>query len=65
MCAELQSGKRARLLVGFSSLGPKARNYSVLAIDAAFRYPQDYNYFIQNVRLQLSLTNTIFLISCA
>ena len=54
MYAELQSGKRARLLVGFASLGPKARNYSVLAIDANFRYPQDYNYFIQNVCLHIS-----------
>jgi len=34
------------LLVGFRNKGEKT--FVVETIDASFRYPQDYNYFIQN-----------------
>ena len=38
-----------RLLVGFTNKG--AGEFVVESMEASFRYPQDYSFFLQNVRL--------------
>lgn len=43
---ELPAGKRVELLVGFTNKG--AIDYVVEKIDASFRYPMDYSFYIQN-----------------
>ena len=45
---DLYPGKLTRFLVGFANTGEK--EFVVESIGASFRYPQDYSYFIQNVR---------------
>jgi len=43
---DLPAGKLVRILVGLTNNGN--RDFVVETIDAAFRYPQDYTYYIQN-----------------
>ncbi|XP_066934887.1 translocon-associated protein subunit alpha-like [Clytia hemisphaerica] len=43
---DLPAGKPLHLLVGLQNKGEK--EFTIQTIDASFRYPQDYNYFIQN-----------------
>jgi translocon-associated protein subunit alpha len=43
---ELIAGKLTRLLVGARNNG--TQNYVVESIDGSLRYPQDFNYYIQN-----------------
>lgn len=43
---ELPAGKLVEFLVGFTNKG--SDDFLVEAIDASFRYPQDFNYVIQN-----------------
>jgi len=43
---DLPAGKPLHILVGFKNKGEK--DFIVQTLDASFRYPQDYNYFIQN-----------------
>jgi len=43
---DLPAGKPLHLLVGLKNKGEK--DFIIETIDASFRYPQDYNYFIQN-----------------
>ena len=45
----LPAGSIANVLVGFKNTGKS--NFIVNAMEASFRYPQDFNYFIQNVSL--------------
>jgi len=45
---DLPAGKTVKLLVGFSNKG--SQDFTVDSMDAAFRYPQDYSFYIQNVR---------------
>ena len=42
----MPAGKPLHLLVGLKNNGDK--DFIVQTLDASFRYPQDYNYFIQN-----------------
>jgi len=42
----LAAGSIANVLVGFKNTGKS--NFHVNAMEASFRYPQDFNYFIQN-----------------
>jgi len=43
---ELPSGKNVRLLVGFTNKGDG--EFVVESMEASFRYPQDYSFFLQN-----------------
>lgn len=43
---ELPAGEPVKVLVGFRNTGQK--DFIVESMDAAFRYPQDYSYYIQN-----------------
>jgi len=43
---ELPAGKQVRILVGFTNKGES--DFEVESMEAAFRYPQDFNYFMQN-----------------
>jgi len=43
---EFPAGKMVRFIVGFKNNGDK--EFVVETMDAAFRYPQDYSYYIQN-----------------
>ncbi|KAK2154343.1 hypothetical protein LSH36_270g02015 [Paralvinella palmiformis] len=42
----LPAGKEVKFLVGFANKG--ATKFVVESMDAAFRYPQDYSFYIQN-----------------
>lgn len=44
--ADLPAGHLVKLLVGFTNKGDQ--DFVVETMDAAFRYPQDYSFFIQN-----------------
>ena len=44
---DLPAGQTVKLLVGFSNKG--SQDFIVESMDAAFRYPQDYSFYIQNV----------------
>lgn len=44
--AELPAGKLVEFLVGFTNNGDK--DFTLDAIDASFRYPMDFSFFIQN-----------------
>ena len=46
---DFPAGKLVEVLVGFRNKGSK--DFIVQTMDASFRYPQDYSYYIQNVRL--------------
>lgn len=43
---DLPSGEIVRFLVGFKNNGEK--EFTVTSLEASFRYPQDYTFFIQN-----------------
>jgi len=43
---ELPAGKQVRILVGFTNKG--SNDFTVESMEAAFRYPQDFNFFLQN-----------------
>lgn len=43
---DLPAGEQVKLLVGFTNKG--SVDFVVDSMDASFRYPQDYNFFIQN-----------------
>ncbi|XP_052061189.1 translocon-associated protein subunit alpha-like [Mytilus californianus] len=43
---DLPAGKLVRFLVGFTNKGDK--KFTLESLGASFRYPQDYNFFIQN-----------------
>lgn len=43
---DLYAGKLVRFLVGFTNKGDK--KFTLETLGASFRYPQDYNFFIQN-----------------
>jgi len=45
--SDLPAGKEVKFLVGFANKG--ATKFVVESMDAAFRYPQDYSFYIQNV----------------
>ena len=45
---DLPAGEQVVFLVGFTNVGDK--DFVVESLDASFRYPQDYSFFIQNVR---------------
>jgi len=44
---DLPAGKEVRFLVGFTNKG--SSDFIIESMDAAFRYPQDYSFYIQNV----------------
>lgn len=46
LIAELPAGKLVEFLVGFTNNGDK--DFILDAIDASFRYPMDFNFYIQN-----------------
>ncbi|GFN92251.1 translocon-associated protein subunit alpha [Plakobranchus ocellatus] len=43
---ELPAGKQVRILVGFTNKGNV--DFNVESMEASFRYPQDYSFFLQN-----------------
>ncbi|GFS25510.1 translocon-associated protein subunit alpha [Elysia marginata] len=43
---ELPAGKQVRILVGFTNKGKV--DFTVESMEASFRYPQDYSFFLQN-----------------
>ena len=47
LCVDLPAGQPVKLLVGFFNKGTNV--FFVESMDAAFRYPQDYSFYIQNV----------------
>ena len=44
---DFPAGHTVKFLVGFSNKGSK--EFIIDTMDAAFRYPQDYSFYIQNV----------------
>jgi len=59
MATDLPAGKTVKLLVGFTNKG--SQDFVVDSMDAAFRYPQDYSFYIQNVRaVHCSIMSFIF-----
>ncbi|ESP02607.1 hypothetical protein LOTGIDRAFT_138147, partial [Lottia gigantea] len=44
--SELPAGRLVRILVGFTNNGDK--DFTVESMDASFRYPQDYSFYLQN-----------------
>lgn len=46
LSTELPAGKLVEFLVGFTNNGDK--DFVLDAIDASFRYPMDFNFYIQN-----------------
>ena len=42
-----KAGRVVKLLMGFSNNGEQ--DFIVESMEASFRYPQDYSFFIQNV----------------
>lgn len=51
---DLPAGHAVKLLIGFSNKG--SQDFVVDSMDAAFRYPQDYSFYIQNVRTAAYMT---------
>ena len=51
---ELPAGKHVRLLVGFTNKGEG--EFLVESMEASFRYPQDYSFFLQNVSCNIYFT---------
>lgn len=49
--SELPAGEMVKVLVGFHNKGDN--DFIVESMDAAFRYPQDYSYYIQNVSFNI------------
>ena len=47
--ANLPAGSVASVIVGFKNNGKT--DFQVNSMEASFRYPQDFNYFIQNVSI--------------
>jgi translocon-associated protein subunit alpha len=45
--SDFAAGQTVKFLVGFSNKGQA--DFVVDTMDAAFRYPQDYSFYIQNV----------------
>jgi translocon-associated protein subunit alpha len=45
---EFTAGEPVEVLVGFRNKG--SRQYNITFIDASFNFPQDFSYYIQNVR---------------
>jgi translocon-associated protein subunit alpha len=45
---DLPAGRLVKMLVGFYNNGTSG--FLVQSIDGAFRYPQDFSYYIQNVK---------------
>lgn len=43
---ELPAGKQVRIMVGFTNKG--SSEFQVDSMEASFRYPQDYSFFLQN-----------------
>jgi len=43
---QLPAGKPINALIGFTNKGLK--EFTIQTLDASFRYPQDYNYYVQN-----------------
>lgn len=53
---EFPANEIVRFLVGFSNKG--SQEFTVQSLEASFRYPQDFQFFIQNV------SDTVCCISC-
>ncbi len=51
---ELPAGVMVKFLVGFYNKGDK--DFIVETLDASFRYPMDYTFYIQNVETDLVLS---------
>ncbi len=51
---ELPAGVMVKFLVGFYNKGDK--DFIVETLDASFRYPMDYTFYIQNVEKDLVLS---------
>ena len=47
----MPAGALVKFLVGFTNKGEK--DFVVETMEASFRYPQDYSFFIQNVSQKL------------
>ena len=56
--ANLPAGTVANVIVGFKNNG-KA-DFKVNSMEGSFRYPQDFNYFIQNVNRTEILMHTLY-----
>lgn len=48
-CAEFPANEMVKFLVGFTNKG--SQDFTVRSLEASFRYPQDYQFYIQNVSL--------------
>lgn len=59
--ANLPAGSIANVIVGFKNNG-KA-DFKIDSLEASFRYPQDFNYFIQNVSYLNMQKSNVFCIS--
>lgn len=53
---EFPANEIVRFLVGFSNKG--SQEFTIQSLEASFRYPQDFQFFIQNV------SDTMCRISC-
>ena len=55
---DLPAGHPVKILVGFSNKG--SQDFIIESMNAAFRYPQDYSFYIQNVRTTCFKNSLIF-----
>lgn len=51
MTIEFPANEIVRFLVGFTNKG--SQDFTVQSLEASFRYPQDFQFYIQNVSLIL------------
>lgn len=47
LCLEFPANEIVKFIVGFTNKG--SQDFTVQSLEASFRYPQDFQFFIQNV----------------
>lgn len=53
--ADIESGKFAEVLIGFENMDDT--EYLIMTLEASFRFPQDFEQVLQNVRVALCVHN--------
>lgn len=62
MHLEFPANEIVRFLVGFSNKGSQA--FTVQSLEASFRYPQDFQFYIQNVSVSEGIALRLILLAC-
>ena len=53
----MPAGALVKFLVGFTNKGEK--DFTVETMEASFRYPQDYSFYIQNVSVKIKSSGVL------